>query len=52
MYILRTGTLHDTQVLSNTMDMARTAIGTPLFMSPEICQEKRYNHKSDMWSLG
>lgn len=40
------------KVLGNTFDLAKTAIGTPYYMSPEICQEKRYNHKSDMWSLG
>lgn len=40
------------KVLGSTFDLARTAIGTPYYMSPEICQEKRYNHKSDMWSLG
>lgn len=40
------------KVLGGTFDLARTAIGTPYYMSPEICQEKRYNHKTDMWSLG
>lgn len=40
------------KVLGSTFDLARTAIGTPFYMSPEICQEKRYNHKTDMWSLG
>ncbi len=29
-----------------------TAIGTPYYLSPEICQEKPYNHKSDVWSVG
>ena len=40
------------KVLSNTTDLAKTAIGTPYYLSPEICQEKSYNHKSDVWSLG
>ncbi len=31
---------------------AHTVIGTPLFLAPEICQEKPYNEKSDVWSLG
>lgn len=40
------------RVLQNTYDCAKTAIGTPYYLSPEICQEKPYNHKSDVWSLG
>ena len=26
--------------------------GTPLYMSPELVQEKPYNHTSDLWALG
>jgi NIMA (never in mitosis gene a)-related kinase len=32
--------------------LARTQIGTPYYLSPEICQQKPYNNKSDVWSLG
>jgi NIMA (never in mitosis gene a)-related kinase len=31
---------------------AKTVIGTPYYLSPEICQEKPYNDKSDVWALG
>jgi NIMA (never in mitosis gene a)-related kinase len=40
------------KVLDSTMAMAKTAIGTPYYLSPEICQGKPYNAKSDVWSLG
>ncbi|KAJ1634820.1 kinase-like domain-containing protein, partial [Pavlovales sp. CCMP2436] len=40
------------RVLTNTRELARTACGTPYYMSPEICDGKPYNDKSDVWSLG
>ena len=40
------------RVLQHTYDVAKTAIGTPYYLSPEICQERSYNHKSDVWSIG
>lgn len=33
-------------------NQAMTKIGTPFYMSPEICMEKAYDHMSDMWALG
>jgi NIMA (never in mitosis gene a)-related kinase len=40
------------RVLQHTYDCVQTAIGTPYYLSPEICQEKPYNQKSDIWSMG
>ena len=31
---------------------ARTGVGTPLYFSPEMCEERPYNEKSDVWALG
>lgn len=34
------------------MDYAQTSLGTPFFLSPEICQGEKYNFKTDIWMLG
>ena len=36
----------------NTMDKAKTMVGTPYYLSPEIIENKPYDAKSDIWSLG
>ncbi|XP_061681643.1 serine/threonine-protein kinase Nek1 isoform X4 [Syngnathoides biaculeatus] len=40
------------RVLNSTLELARTCIGTPYYLSPEICENKPYNNKSDVWALG
>ncbi|XP_053141066.1 serine/threonine-protein kinase Nek5 isoform X3 [Hemicordylus capensis] len=40
------------RILSNTMEFARTCVGTPYYLSPEICENRPYNNKTDIWSLG
>lgn len=40
------------RVLSNTREKAKTMVGTPYYLSPEIIENKPYNFASDMWSLG
>lgn len=38
--------------LNFTMDKAKTIVGTPYYLSPEIVHNKPYSFKSDIWSLG
>lgn len=32
--------------------MLNTAVGTPLYMSPQILKDEKYTSKSDIWSMG
>lgn len=49
---LRIGDFGISKVLENTAAFARTTIGTPYYLSPEICMEKPYSFSSDIWALG
>ncbi len=48
---VKIGDLGVAKSLVNT-NYASTFIGTPYYLSPEICDEKPYNEKSDVWALG
>ncbi|KAF4735665.1 hypothetical protein FOZ62_000172, partial [Perkinsus olseni] len=39
------------RVLEKTRDLARTMVGTPYYLSPEIIMEQPYGFKSDVWSM-
>ncbi|KAF4700400.1 hypothetical protein FOZ63_032818, partial [Perkinsus olseni] len=49
---LRLGDFGISKVLDSTLAFAETTIGTPYYLSPEICEEKPYNWASDIWALG
>ena len=50
--IVKLGDFGIARVLSNTVSRAKTVVGTPYYLSPEIIENKPYNFKSDIWSLG
>jgi NIMA (never in mitosis gene a)-related kinase 1/4/5 len=40
------------KVLENTIDYTYSTLGTPFYLSPEICEGVKYNLKTDIWMLG
>lgn len=40
------------KVLENTTSFTQTLIGTPYYLSPEICKSQPYSWSSDIWALG
>ena len=48
---VKIGDLGVAKILTHTK-YAKTFIGTPYYLSPEICQDMPYNDKSDVWALG
>ena len=43
--LLKVGDFGVSTVLTSTLALARTAIGTPYYISPEICLSRPYNAK-------
>ena len=50
--VIKLGDFGVSRVLNGTHQMAHTQVGTPYYLSPEICENRPYNAKSDVWSLG
>ena len=50
--VVKLGDFGIARVLNSTVELAKTACGTPYYMSPEICDNKPYNDRSDVWSMG
>jgi len=50
--LVKLGDFGIAKCLALTIDKANTVVGTPYYLSPEIIQNKPYNFKSDIWSLG
>ena len=50
--LVKVGDFGVSKVLRLTGEFAATCIGTPIYMSPEVINNAKYNSKSDIWSLG
>jgi NIMA (never in mitosis gene a)-related kinase len=47
---LKIGDFGISKVLDNTS--AKTFVGTPYYLSPEVCENRPYSLSSDLWALG
>lgn len=50
--VLKLGDFGIAKVLGSTSAAAQTVIGTPHYLSPEMCNNEPYGTQSDLWSLG
>lgn len=49
---IKIGDLGVAKMLDASDQFVTSKVGTPYYLSPEVCEEKPYNRKSDIWSLG
>lgn len=49
---LLVGDLGCSRLLDATNGLASTMVGTPYYLSPELCNNESYDAKSDVWALG
>jgi serine/threonine protein kinase len=51
-FLIKLGDFGISKTLENTCDFAKSFLGTPYFLSPEMCKGSMYNYKSDIWMVG
>ena len=49
---LKLGDFGVSRVLTSPTELAKTCVGTPYYMCPELMRRQRYSNKADMWALG
>ncbi|WIA40766.1 hypothetical protein OEZ86_004446 [Tetradesmus obliquus] len=52
MPLLKLGDFGVAKISGPESSMASTIVGTPQYLSPEMCDNKPYGKKSDVWALG
>ncbi|XP_064645743.1 uncharacterized protein LOC135499040 [Lineus longissimus] len=50
--VVKVGDFGISKIMSTADKGANTVMGTPYYISPEMCEGKEYNGKSDIWALG
>ena len=49
---IKLGDFGVSKTLNNTLEKAKTFVGTAYYLPPEIIDEKKYSYEADIWSLG
>ncbi|KAK2849369.1 hypothetical protein Q5P01_009203 [Channa striata] len=50
--VVKLGDFGISRAMTNRDEMAFACVGTPCYLSPELCQDVPYSTKSDIWALG
>jgi serine/threonine-protein kinase ULK/ATG1 len=51
-YSLRIADLGFSKCIDSHEQLLESVVGSPLYMSPQIFERKKYTEKTDIWSLG
>ena len=50
--VVKLGDFGISKALDQTAALAKSTTGTPYYMSPELCENRPYSYKSDVWAVG